>query len=191
MWHDLDRFERSPVQTAPRNSFTSFWKISVPTIGCWTADNCLQIDSESFRSRLLSRFDQKPTDFDWLDIFASVLVASMRITNGVPRFQGQKFHYPRVCPGDQPLTKSRRNSGLEIGGCAEQLELRGILQSSRILHFQPFQVVIFNIFDNKFILSLFATLHLFCCPLYSPQNVFKLRALISAWELAWMKRVRF
>ena len=39
----------------------------------------------------------------------------MRITNGVPRFQGQKFHYPRVSPGDQPLTKSRRNSGLEIG----------------------------------------------------------------------------
>ena len=38
----------------------------------------------------------------------------MRITNGVPRFQGQKFHYPRVCPGDQPLTKSWRNSGLEI-----------------------------------------------------------------------------
>ena len=25
-----------------------------------------------------------------------------------------KFHYPRVSPGDQPLTKSRRNSGLEI-----------------------------------------------------------------------------
>ena len=115
MWHDLHRFERSPVQTAPRNSFTSFWKISVPTIGCWTADNCLQIDSEvasypvSTRSRLTS------TDFDWLDIFSSVLVASMRITNGVPRFQGQKFHYPRVCPGDQPLTKSWRNSGLEIG----------------------------------------------------------------------------
>ena len=39
----------------------------------------------------------------------------MRITNGVPRFQGQKFHYPRVSPGDQSLTKSRRNSGLEIG----------------------------------------------------------------------------
>ena len=39
----------------------------------------------------------------------------MRITNGVPRFQGQKFRYPRVCPGDQPLTKSRGNSGLEIG----------------------------------------------------------------------------
>ena len=38
----------------------------------------------------------------------------MRITNGVPRFQGQKFHYPRVSPGDQPLTKSWRNSGLEI-----------------------------------------------------------------------------
>ena len=26
-----------------------------------------------------------------------------------------KSHYPRVSPGDQPLTKSRRNSGLEIG----------------------------------------------------------------------------
>ena len=26
-----------------------------------------------------------------------------------------KFHYPRVSPGDQPLTKSRKNSGLEIG----------------------------------------------------------------------------
>ena len=24
----------------------------------------------------------------------------------------RKFHYPRVSPGDQPLTKSRRNSGL-------------------------------------------------------------------------------
>ena len=38
----------------------------------------------------------------------------MRITNGIPRFQGQKFHYPRVSPGDQRLTKSWRNSGLEI-----------------------------------------------------------------------------
>ena len=62
MWHDLDRFERSPVQTAPRNSFTSFWKISVPTIGCWTADNCLQINSGvasypvSTRSRLTWHF---------------------------------------------------------------------------------------------------------------------------------------
>ena len=27
----------------------------------------------------------------------------------------KKFHYPRVSPGDQRLTKSRRNSGLEIG----------------------------------------------------------------------------
>ena len=25
-----------------------------------------------------------------------------------------EIHYPRVSPGDQPLTKSRRNSGLEI-----------------------------------------------------------------------------
>ena len=27
----------------------------------------------------------------------------------------KKFHYPRVSPGDQPLIKSRRNSGIEIG----------------------------------------------------------------------------
>ena len=26
----------------------------------------------------------------------------------------KKFHFPRVSPGDQPLTKNRRNSGLEI-----------------------------------------------------------------------------
>ena len=30
-----------------------------------------------------------------------------------------KFHYPRVSPGDQPLTKSWRNSGLEIVRLAE------------------------------------------------------------------------
>ena len=54
------------------------------------------------------------SEADWLDIFTSVLVASMRITNGVPQFQGQKFHYPTVSPGDQPLTKSQRKSGLEI-----------------------------------------------------------------------------
>ena len=33
-----------------------------------------------------------------------------------------KCHYPRVSPGDLPLTKSRRNSGLEIGeGKSEEL----------------------------------------------------------------------
>ena len=30
-----------------------------------------------------------------------------------------KCHYARIFPGDQPLTRSRRNSGLEIGSCTE------------------------------------------------------------------------
>ena len=35
-----------------------------------------------------------------------------------------KCHYPRVSPGDQPLTKSRRNSGLEIAKRVKKLRAK-------------------------------------------------------------------
>ena len=35
-----------------------------------------------------------------------------------------KCHYPRVSPGDQPLTKSRRNSGLEIAKPVKKLRAK-------------------------------------------------------------------
>ena len=42
------------------------------------------------------------------------LVVVLQRTNQKIKKYSKKFYYPRVSPGDQPLTKSWRNSGLEI-----------------------------------------------------------------------------
>ena len=44
----------------------------------------------------------------------SVLEQSMRRSTAAPRFLAQKFHCPRVSPGNVPLTKEPVDSGYEI-----------------------------------------------------------------------------